>query len=60
MMKMLVIGAAVDAKDVAEDIDVMLKPQGMNSIQSLFECGVNMAIAFFRMRFPSSNWAFLF
>ena len=55
MMKMLVIGTAVDAKDAAEDIDVMFKPQGMNSIQSLFECGVKMAIAFFSMRFSSSS-----
>ena len=38
----------------------MFKPQGMNSIQSLFECGVNMAIAFFRMRFSSSSWALRF
>ena len=60
MVKMLVIGTAVDAKDTAEDIDVMLKPQGMNSIQSLFECGVKMAIAFFNMRSSSSSWAFRF
>ncbi len=60
MMKMLVIGAAVDAKDTAEDIDVMLKPQGMNRIQSLFECGVNMAIAFFSIKFSSSRMALRF
>ena len=57
---MLVIGAAVDAKDTAEDIDVMLKPQGMNSIQSLFECGVTMAIAFFNIKFSSSRMALRF
>ena len=60
MVKMLVIGTAVDAKDTAEDIDVMLKPQGMNSIQSLFECGVNMAIAFFNIKFSSSRMALRF
>lgn len=43
MTEMLVIGAAAYAKDRAEDIDVMLKPQGMDSIQP---CGVNMAITF--------------
>ena len=60
MMKMLVIGTAVDTKDAAEDIDVMFKPQGMNSIQSLFECGVNMAIAFFNIKFSSSRMALRF
>ena len=55
MVKMLVIGAAIDAKDTAEDLDMMLKPKCMNSIQSLFECGVNMAIAFFNIRFSSSS-----
>ena len=29
----------------------------MDGIESLFECGVNMAIAFFRIRFSSSSWA---
>ena len=57
MMKMLVIGAAADGKDTAEDIDVVLKPQEMDGIQPLFECAVNMAIAFFNMRFSSSRTA---
>ncbi len=35
----------------------MLETELMYGIQSLFECGVKMAIAFFRMRFSSSNWA---
>ena len=52
MTEMLVIGAAAYAKDRAEDIDVMLKPQGMDSIQP---CGVNMAITFFNMSFSSSR-----
>ena len=55
MMKMLVIIAAIDAKNTAEDLDVMLKPQCVDGIQPLFECGVNMAIAFFNMRFSSSS-----
>lgn len=55
MMKMLVISTAVDAKDTAEDLDVMLKPQCVDSIQSLFKCGVNMAIAFFSIWFSSSS-----
>ena len=60
MMKMLVISTAVDAKDTAEDLDVMLKPQCVDSIQSLFKCGVNMAIAFFNMRFSSTRMALRF
>lgn len=57
---MLAIGTAVDAKDAAEDIDVMLKPQGMNSIQPLLERGVNIAIAFFNIKFSSSRMALRF
>lgn len=60
MVEMLVIGAAANAKDMAEEIDVVLKPQGMDSIQPLFECGVSMAIAFFNMRFSSSRTALRF
>ena len=60
MVKMLVISAAADAKDTAEDLDVMLKAKRVDSIQSLFECGVNMAIAFFKIKFSSSRMALRF
>ncbi len=60
MMKMLVIIAAIDAKNTAEDLDVMLKPQCVDGIQPLFECGVNMAIAFFKIKFSSSRMTLRF
>ena len=52
---MLVVGATVDFKDPAEDGDGMLAGQGVDGFQSLSECGVKIAIAFFRMRFSSSS-----
>ncbi len=52
---MFVVGTPVDVKDTAESFDVMLETQLMYGGQSLFECGVKMAIAFFKMRFSSSN-----
>ena len=57
---MLVVGAAVYVKHAAESLYTVLKPELVNSIQSLFECGVNMAIAFFNMRFSSSSCALRF
>ena len=57
---MLVVSTPVDIQDTAESFDTMLKTQFMNGVQSLFECGVNMAIAFFRIRFSSSSWALRF
>ena len=54
-MEMLVVSTPVDIQDTAESFDTMLKTQFMNGVQSLFECGVNMAIAFFRIRFSSSS-----
>ena len=56
----LVIGAAVDPQHPAEDGDGMLAGQGVDGFQSLSECGVNIAIAFFKMRFSSSNSALRF
>ena len=53
--EMLVIGTPVNIKYAALCFDFMLKTKFMYSIQTLFECGVNMAIAFFNMRFSSSN-----
>lgn len=58
--KMFVIRTPVYSKDPAQSLDVMLRPELVDSIQSLFECGVNMAITFFRMRFSSSSWALRF
>ena len=58
--QVLVVGAAVDPKHPAEDGDRMLARQGLNGLQSLSECGVKIAIAFFRMRFSSSSSALRF
>lgn len=60
MPQVLVVGTAVDPQHPAEDGDGMLAGQGINSIQSLPECGVKIAIAFFKMRFSSSSSAFRF
>ena len=57
---MLVVGATVDFKYPAEDGDGMLAGQGVDDFQSLSECGVKIAIAFFRMRFSSSSSALRF
>lgn len=57
---MLVVGATVDFKYPAEDGDGMLAGQGVDGFQSLSECGVKIAIAFFRMRFSSSSSALRF
>ena len=59
-MEMLVVSTPVDIQNTAESFNIMLKTQFMNGIQSLFECGVNMAIAFFKIRFSSSSWALRF
>lgn len=58
--QVLVVGAAVDTKHPAEDGDGMLTGQGVDGVQSLSECGVKIAIAFFRMRFSSSSSALRF
>ena len=57
---MLVVGTAVHIKYAAKSLYTMLKSKFVNGIQSLFECGVNMAIAFFNMRFSSSSCALRF
>ena len=56
----LVAGTAVDLQYPAEDGDGMLAGQGVNGVQSLSECGVKIAIAFFKMRFSSSSSALRF
>ena len=58
--KVLVVSASVDLKDTAEGLDTVLETQLMNGVQSLAECGVNMAIAFFKIRFSSSSCALRF
>ena len=60
MPQMLVVGAAVDPKHPTQDGDGVLAGQGLNGIQSLSECGVKIAIAFFKMRFSSSSSALRF
>ena len=60
MPQVLVVGAAVDLEHPAEDGDGVLAGQGVNGVQSLSECGVKIAIAFFKMRFSSSSSALRF
>ena len=60
MPQVLVVGAAVDLKHPAQDGDGMLAGQGLNGGCSLSECGVKIAIAFFKMRFSSSSSALRF
>ena len=50
-----VIGTSVYFKYTTKGIYAMLEAKYVNSIQSFFECGVNMAIAFFKIRFSSSS-----
>ena len=52
---MFVVSTSVNLKDTAESLNVMLETQFMRGSQSLAECGVKMAIAFFKMRFSSSS-----
>ena len=54
---MFVVSTSVNLKDTAESLNVMLETQFMHGSQSLAECGVKMAIAFFSMRFSSSSLA---
>ena len=56
----LVVGTTFDMQNPAEGRDAMLMTQRVHCIHSFPECGVNMAIAFFRMRFSSSSWALRF
>lgn len=58
--QMLVIGAAVDPEHAAEDGDAMLAGQCVDGAYSLSECGVKIAMAFFKMRFSSSSSALRF
>ena len=58
--QVLIIGAAVDSEHAAEDGDGMLAGQGVDGAYSLSECGVKIAIAFFRMIFSSSSSALRF
>lgn len=58
--QVLVVGAAVDPEHAAEDRDAMLAGQGVDGAYSLSECGVKIAIAFFKMRFSSSSSALRF
>lgn len=58
--QVFVIGAAVDVKRPAENGDGILTGQGVDGFQPLPECGVKIAIAFFKMRFSSSSSALRF
>lgn len=55
-----VVRATINAKYLTEKIEPMLKTKLMNGGQSLPECGVKIAIAFFKMRFSSSSIALRF
>ena len=59
-MKVFVVGASVDMQNPAQGFYIMLEAEFMYSVQSLAECGVKMAIAFFNIRFSSSSWALRF
>ena len=56
----LVICASVHFQNAAKRLNFMLKPERMYGVQPLSECGVNMAIAFFNIRFSSSKSALRF
>ena len=58
--EMFVISASVDPENAAERFNAVLEMQLMDGIWSLFECGVNMAIAFFKIRFSFSSWVLRF
>lgn len=55
--EIFVIGAAVDTERPAQNGDPVLPGKGLHSAQSLPECGVKIAMAFFKMRFSSSSSA---
>ena len=52
---MLIVRASIDTQHPAQGFNGVLEAKNVDSVQSLFECGVNMAIAFFKMRFSSSS-----
>ena len=60
MMKKFVICASVDMKNTAKRCYCVFWWHQLNGIQSLSEWGVNIAMAFFSIRFSSSSCAFLF
>lgn len=51
----LVVSASVDPKNSAQSGYFVLAGQSLNSSQSLSECGLKIAMAFFNMRFSSSS-----
>ena len=53
--KMLVIRASTDTENPAEVFDLMFSAQLADSVQPFSEWGVNMAMAFFRIRLSSRN-----
>ncbi len=59
-MEMFVVRATVNAEYLAKKIEPVLKAKLVNGGQSLFECGVKIAIAFFNIRFSSSSIALRF
>ena len=55
MSKPFVVSASVDSQYSAEGRDTVLSGKRFYGGQSLSECGVNIAMAFFNMRFSSSS-----
>lgn len=60
VMKKFVICASVDTKNTAKRCNSVFWWQQLYGIQSLPEFGVNIAMAFFSIRFSSSSWALRF
>ena len=59
-MQPFVVCTAVHTKNSAKGGNRMLIGKGFHSNQSLSECGVNIAMAFFNIRFSSSSKALRF
>ena len=58
--KVFVVCTAIYFEDSTQSGNSMLKSKNMYGIQPFFECGVKMAIAFFRIKFSSSKSALRF
>ena len=50
--EVLIIGTSVYSENLAQYLNAMLEAERMHGVSSLFECGVNMAIAFLGFSFP--------
>ena len=55
VLQELIVSTFVDPQYSAEDRDTVLSGKRFDGSQPLSECGVNIAMAFFSMRFSSSS-----